>query len=112
MKTYNIRFRSDEKLRDFIYEKEILDSSDVLIQIFSYQKQHQQIRKITTMLDELLPSATVIGTTTDGAVIEGRILTSNTVISITVFEHSYIYCSNNEHETKRRNSYPRNSTSY
>ncbi len=88
IKTFNIRFRSDEKLRDYIYENQIIDSNDILIQVFSHQKKHNEIQKITQLLNELLPTATVIGTTTDGEIIEGRILTGNTIISITVFEHS------------------------
>ena len=88
MKTFNIRFRSDEKLKSYIYENEIIDSEDILIQVFSHQKKHDEIENITALLHELLPSATLIGTTTDGEIIEGRILTSNTVISISVFEHS------------------------
>ena len=88
MKTFNIRFRSDEKLRDYIYENQIIDSSDILIQVFSHQKKHNEIQKITLLLNELLPSAAVIGTTTDGEIIEGRILTSNIVISITVFDYT------------------------
>ncbi len=90
MKTFNIRFRSDEKLRDFIYEKEITDSSDILIQVFSHQKDPKEIQKIITILDELLPNSTITGTTTDGEIIDGRILTKNIVISITVFEYSYL----------------------
>jgi nitrogen-specific signal transduction histidine kinase len=90
MQTFNIRFRSEEKLRDFIYEKEIIDSGDILIQIFSHQKRKEKIQKIVTLLDELLPASTIIGTTTDGEVIDGRILTQNIVISITLFEHSCV----------------------
>ena len=90
MKTFNIRFRSDEKLRDFIYEKQIIDSNDILIQIFSNEKELNKIQKITKLLSELLPTSTMIGTTTDGEIIEGRILTGNIVISITVFDNSYL----------------------
>ncbi len=90
MKTFNIRFRSDEKLRDFIYEKEIIDSNDILIQVFSHQKEPKEIGKITTILNELLPSSTIIGTTTDGEIIDGRILTEDIVISITIFDSSYL----------------------
>jgi signal transduction histidine kinase/small ligand-binding sensory domain FIST len=88
MQTFNIRFRSDEKLKDYIYENQIIDSKDILIQVFSHQKKHNEIQKITLLLNELLPSASVIGTTTDGEVIEGRILTLNIIISITVFDYS------------------------
>jgi signal transduction histidine kinase len=88
MKSFNLRFRSEDKLRDYIYEHEIIDSSDVLIQIFSHQKEINSIKHVTSLLKELLPSAILIGTTTDGEVIDGRILTGNIVISITIFEHS------------------------
>jgi len=90
MKTFNIRFRSEDKLRDYLYENEIIDSSDILIQVFSHKKDMNSIKNVTTLLQELLPSASLIGTTTDGEVIEGRILTDNIVISISVFEYSYI----------------------
>jgi signal transduction histidine kinase len=90
MRTFNIRFRSEEKLRDFIYQKEITDSCDILIQVFSHQKQRDKIEKIVSLLDELLPTSTIIGTTTDGEVIEGRILTQNIVISMTLFDDSSV----------------------
>ncbi len=88
MKTFNIRFRSEEKLRDYIYLKEITDSCDILIQVFSHQNRHEKIQEVTNLLNELLPSATVIGTTTDGEIIDGRILTKDIVISISSFEHT------------------------
>ncbi len=90
MKTFNIRYRSDEKLRDFIYENQLIDSSDILIQIFSSQNKVNNILSITNLLYELLPSASVIGSTTDGEIIDGRILTENIVISLTIFNHSYL----------------------
>jgi len=90
MKTLNIRYRSDEKLRDFIYENQIIDSSDILIQIFSSQSKIDNILSITNLLYELLPSASVIGSTTDGEIIDGRILTENIVISLTIFKHSHL----------------------
>ncbi|MCH9813197.1 MAG: FIST C-terminal domain-containing protein [Epsilonproteobacteria bacterium] len=90
MKTFNIRFRSDAKLRDFIYENQITDSQDILIQVFTHLYDTDKIKRITSLLCEILPSAKIIGTTTDGEAIEGRILTSNTVISITLFDHSYL----------------------
>ena len=93
MKTFNIRFRSEEKLRDYIYLKEITDSSDILIQVFSHQKKHDEIQEVINLLKELLPSATVIGTTTDGEIIEGRILTKDIVISISTFEHTTLISS-------------------
>lgn len=90
MKTFNTRFRSEEKLKDFIYSNQIVDGSDILIQIFTHYHTTEKIQKITSLLDEILPQATIIGSTTDGEILDSRVLTSNTVISFTLFEHAEI----------------------
>ncbi len=86
MKTYNIRYRSHDKLHDFLYSNEIVDSSDILIQIFSYELNSDKIKEIVKYLKTALPSAKIIGTTTDGEILDGRILTKNIVLSFTLFE--------------------------
>ncbi len=88
MKTYNIRYRSHDKLHDFLYTNEIVDSSDILIQIFSYELNTNKIKEIVSQLKNLLPSAKIIGTTTDGEILDGRILTKDIVLSFTLFEHT------------------------
>lgn len=90
MKTYNIRYRSHDKLNDFLYANEIVDSSDILIQIFSHDCNTQKIKEITSYLKNILPSAHIIGTTTDGEILEGRILTKNIVLSFSLFEKTQI----------------------
>jgi hypothetical protein len=90
LKTYNIRYRSSDRLKDFIYENQIVDSSDILIQIFTSSKEREFITDITSTLYDLLPHSNIIGTSTDGETIDGRVLTNSTIISISMFDHTSI----------------------
>ncbi len=86
MKTFNVRYRSLDKLEDFIFEHEIIDCPDLLIQVFSYEINPKKIKIVISNLRELFPKAHMIGTTTDGEIINGRIMTKDIIISFTLFE--------------------------
>ncbi len=86
MKTFNIRYRSLDKLEDFIYEYEIIDCPDLLIQVFSYEIDPVKIKSVISNLNKYFPKAHIIGTTTDGEIINGRIMTKDIILSFTIFE--------------------------
>ncbi len=88
MRTYNLRYRSLDKLKDYISENKIVDSKALLIQIFSYSLDRKKIHSLLSHLKRLFPSAAIAGTTTDGEVLDGRILEKDIVISFSLFEKS------------------------
>jgi len=89
MKTFNIRYRSIEKLKDFLTKNGLIKEKNLLVQIFS-DLSPSAFLTLTKPLQTLLPHAVVVGCSTDGEIINGKILVHNTVISITVFEKSQI----------------------
>ncbi len=88
MRTYNLRYRSLDKLKDFVARHAIVDSPSLLIQIFAYSSDTRKLRTLLAHLKGLFPSAAIVGTTTDGEVLDGRILDKDIVISFTGFEKS------------------------
>ncbi len=88
MKTFNIRFRSRDKLIDFIHKNRIVNSKNILVQIFSSYKEIDKVSTIKEILNQTLPDAVIIGASTDGEIIDGRVLTGSIIVSITVFKYS------------------------
>ncbi len=88
MQTYNLRYRSLDKLKDYIFEKEIVDAPSLLIQIYSYSDDRGKLELLLRHLRDLFPSAHILGTTTDGEIFDGRVLTKDIVLSFTQFEHT------------------------
>ena len=86
MQTYNVRYRSVDKLKDFITRHAIEDSPRLLVQIFAYSIEKNKIENLLKEISNLFPSATIAGTTTDGEVLDGRLITKDIVLSFTQFE--------------------------
>ncbi len=100
MKTYNTRFRSVEKLKDFLSLHNINKDEIVLIQIFSGKIDILTIENLNQTLKNLLPNSTIIGSTTDGEIVDGRVLHNNIIISFTIFEKTSIDIASIEFEDK------------
>ncbi len=90
MKTFNIRYRSIEKLKDFLENNRLHHQPNLLVQIFTAYQSPTKVLPIIEALQTALPHAVIIGCSTDGEIIEGKLLTGNTVISITEFEKSRV----------------------
>jgi len=88
MKSYNFYYLEQESLRSFIETHAIFNSSSLLIQVFTSKSDRKFIKKILDSITLYLPDAYVIGTTTDGEIMSGRVSENRTVISITQFENS------------------------
>jgi hypothetical protein len=76
-------------IRDTVDIKAVEAEENILIQIFCGDSKEQLLR-ITQELKALLPHAVCIGTTTDGEINGSFISTHQTVIAITVFEHTVL----------------------
>lgn len=81
-------------LESFLGSPEVIrnahDSSSILIQVFSSQKDERIFEKITETVLKLYPSAIIVGSTTAGEIVEGVLHTSTTVLSITFFKSTVI----------------------
>jgi signal transduction histidine kinase len=90
MKTFNIRYRSVEKLKDFLALHQLSTQENILVQIFTANTQKSQVLSIAQSIQVLLPFATVIGCSSDGEIMDGKVIEQNTIVSITLFEKSHI----------------------
>lgn len=88
MKTYNFCYETGSlpNIIDFsLFEYE----KNVLIQIFCGQNK-EILKYISDTILSHIPNGVCIGTTTDGEVYGDSITTSQTIISISIFEHTFI----------------------
>lgn len=88
MRTYNFCYETGA-LQDLIDFGLFADEKNVLVQIFCGQDK-EVLTYVSSTLLYFLPNAIVIGTTTDGEVYGDSITTLRTIISISVFEHTFI----------------------
>ena len=90
MKTYNIVFDNIENLVKFIFNKQINTYDNVLVQIFSGILDKDLLQQISSTILEEVPSAKIIGTTTDGEILNDKVLTHTITISFTIFKNTYL----------------------
>jgi len=90
MKTINTYYKNNKTLQTFIEKYSIKDSPSLLIQVFTSKNDKFYIRELLTELSDLLPQAVIIGSTTDGEIMNGKVSTEKTVLSFTQFIHTRI----------------------
>ncbi|MBA1433329.1 MAG: FIST C-terminal domain-containing protein, partial [Epsilonproteobacteria bacterium] len=64
------------------------ETQNILIQMFSSEAQQERVESIAVEVMQTLPHATLIGASTAGEIIAGKIIERSTVLSISVFEKS------------------------
>ena len=98
MKSINTYYTTKEELVLFINDEKIQDSSSILIQVFSAINEKAFISTLLFELTQLLPSAVIIGSTTDGEIMDGKVSSGKVVLSFTQFEHTTLKVSAIEHK--------------
>lgn len=88
MQTYNYSLKN-KKLNDLIDFQKFENENNILIQIFCGQGD-TTLKNIVGSILEKLPQSICIGTTTDGEIENKNISTSNTIISISIFEKTQL----------------------
>jgi len=88
MKTFNTFYTNKNTLRQFLKKVQIEDNSRLLVQIFTSYTQKDDIAKMVERITSLLPQASIIGASTDGAIYEGRVSMDTHVIALTQFEQT------------------------
>ena len=90
MYTLNHSYTNDESLTDWLESSEFSSKKRCLVQIFYGEPDENKIKNITSIVHKKLPDANVIGTTTDGEIINDTVTTHKIIISATLFEKSTI----------------------
>ena len=90
MKNVNTYYSNKTELQSFIGKNQIKDSPSLLIQIFSSIIDEKIIAKIINEIVEFLPQAVLIGATTDGEIMNGKISSDTTVLSFTQFNNTTV----------------------
>lgn len=89
MKTDICLIETPSQLDDFCKERKIYDHDRLLIQVFLGTPNREAVQNIQHILQKRFPHAHVIGATSDGAIMEGRVVEAgHTVLSFTRFEYT------------------------
>jgi PAS domain S-box-containing protein len=91
MKQYNYIYRDGEDLDRYVKSNGIKsDSESILIQMFTSLDNAASIEKTAALILDKFPKATLIGSSTAGEIVEGKMLEQTTVLSISVFQKSHV----------------------
>jgi c-di-GMP phosphodiesterase len=90
MVTYNTIYNGFEKLKSFADQHNIQNGNNILIQIFSGDTRKEYLETILKEILSILPDANIVGTTTDGEIIEQKVISNGVVISFSLFENTSI----------------------
>jgi len=86
MKLCNFSYTNTKELGVFIHKHNIKSYSAVLIQVFSGILDLKLLEKIMQELQETLPEAHIVGTTTSGEILDGRMVENSIILSFSLFE--------------------------
>jgi len=97
MKTLNIQYSGIDNLTKFITENKIAKNENILLQIFTGMCDTVFIYDLIAHIKELIPHIQIIGSTTDGEIIDGDITEYATVLSFSIFQKTKVltYSTNN-----------------
>lgn len=88
MRAFTFQYTQNQELIHWLKSCDVSANSGVLVQIFSGSMDMYLLHSITDSIFQQLPDAIVIGTTSSGEILEGKILENNIVISLLAFEHT------------------------
>jgi len=90
MKSFNTQYKDRDSLKKFIAQNGIHKSENTLVQIFSGSANKSKIIALSSMIKKILPDASVMGSTTCGEILAGKIYDKSTVISFSVFNKTVV----------------------
>ncbi|WKY46621.1 GGDEF domain-containing protein [Eubacteriaceae bacterium ES3] len=90
----NLILHEIETLNHWIKEKEITtlinDSRSVIVQIFSAKNEPEWFLEIDSIIRTVVPQATIVGASSMGEILEGRLLTNTTILSFLFLERTQV----------------------
>lgn len=99
MKCINAYYSTKEDLKRTIEQYQIYNSPSLLIQVFSAINDKAFISALLSEITLLLPSAVIIGSTTDGEIMDGKVSSGKVVLSFAQFEKTTLKAAAVEHKT-------------
>ncbi|RLA76450.1 MAG: hypothetical protein DRG30_02815, partial [Epsilonproteobacteria bacterium] len=99
MKSFNIYYESLDQLKIFVETNGIVDNDKLLIQIFTAMTKKEKIKILLQEIVALFPTASLIGSSTDGEICSGRVSVGKTVVSFTQFEKTKLQTTLIENDT-------------
>ena len=88
MKTLNTYYETKELFEDFLKQNKLIDEENLFIQVFSSDLNKANLQNTLDGILSLTPKAKVIGSTTDGEIIDNIVTVDKIVVSVTMFEKS------------------------
>jgi len=107
MKTINTKYLNINNLETFIQQNEIQTYDTILLQIFTGICEVEYITRVINEVKDLLPNINIIGSTTDGEIMNGNVSDNETILSFTMFEDTkvvthYIENQSSSYESAKR----------
>ena len=90
MKSINTYYTTKENLQFFIDDENIIDSSSLLIQVFSASTDKTSISPLLLELTKLFPHAVTTVSTTNNQIIDENILSDTIIITFTQFKETQL----------------------
>ncbi len=98
IKVHNTYYRDEETLKQFILDQKIQDGPSLLIQVFSGCNTYATITAFLSVISKVLPHAVLIGASTDGEIMNGKVSSSEIVLSFTQFEKTTLNAASVTHK--------------
>ena len=92
MQTINLICNELGDIAKFVEQNKLHHQRNILIQVYSGVNDKKHLKELQQELNVQLPHAYVIGTTTDGEIIDGAITTNKVMISFTIFTNTRMKC--------------------
>ncbi len=90
MFTLNYKYKNKSLLKEWLKENSFASQKECLVQFFSGVATKKMMQTIASTLSDALPSAHIIGSTTDGEISGDSVSEQAIIISVSVFEKSTI----------------------
>lgn len=86
MKTYSIKYKDYDTLKKYISNNDVMKCNNILVQVFSGIGKKEFIEEVIKNITLLIPQCKIIGATSAGEILNGKIFENECLISISVFE--------------------------
>jgi len=90
MKQYNTIYNNAKEFEEFLATCKIHRNENMLVQMFTGIVDEKYISETIFLIKSMLPNATVIGATTAGEIVNGKVTENMTVLSISIFEKTRV----------------------
>jgi len=98
MKSFNTYYSNEIFLKIFLTKNNIKDNKSLLIQIFTSINKKKFIKKLLNELNSIFKEAVIIGSTTDGEIMNGEVSIDRTVLNFTQFNHTNLEVASAKHK--------------